>query len=63
MKKGQSLIEKGSNHIYQIVGRWDKSLVLMPVSEQDDQVLIYDLDELEGLVKEGHFRILYEKSK
>ena len=60
MKKGTLLTTKGGNKIYQIIGRWDKDIVLMPTSETDDQVLIYGPSELEGLIAEGHFRILPE---
>ena len=62
MKKGTLLITKGSNKIYQIVGRWGEDIVLMPTSETDDQVLIYGSGELDGLIEKEHFRILYEMS-
>ena len=60
MKKGTLLRSKDGNKIYQVIGRWDKDIVLMPTSETDDQVLIYGTSELEGLIAEGHFRILHE---
>lgn len=60
MKKGTFLIAKAGNKSYQIIGRWGSDIVLMQTSEKDDQVLIYSPSELDGLIEEGHFRILHE---
>jgi len=60
MKKGTLLRTRSSKNIYQIIGRWDKDIVLMPTSETDDQVLIYGPGELDRLIEDGHFRILPE---
>lgn len=60
MKKGTFLIAKSGNQIYQVVGRWDKDIVLMPTQGNDEQVLIYGAVELENLIAEGRFRRLYD---
>lgn len=60
MQKGDFLLTKDVKKVYQIVGRWDKDIVLAPVSEDTDQVLIYGAAELEGLISEGHFRKLHK---
>jgi hypothetical protein len=60
MKKGDFLITKTSEKIYQIVGRWDKDLVLAPVSSDDEQVLIYTASELETLISTGKLSKLYK---
>jgi hypothetical protein len=60
MKKGDFLIAKGSAKVYQIVGRWDRSVVLAPAGEDDEQVLIYTASELEELIAERQFSKLYK---
>lgn len=63
MKKGTLLVTGNGKKTYQIVGRWDRALVLADVSGNDDQVLIYEPDELQGLVDEKIFVILNEKNQ
>ncbi len=60
MQKGDFIIENSSKAIYQIVGRWERDIVLAPTSEDADQVLIYTASELEGLVSQGYFNKLYK---
>lgn len=60
MKKGELFITKGSNKVYQIVGRWDQEVVLAPLCETEEQVLIYTTTELEELIRLGHFRKLHQ---
>ncbi|NTW70660.1 MAG: hypothetical protein HGA49_00245 [Eubacteriaceae bacterium] len=60
MKKGELFRLNNTDSIYQVAGKWDLCIVLMPVSEKDDQVLVYELDELEALIREGRFRILHK---
>ena len=60
MKKGDFLITKNSDMVYQIAGRWGMEMVLASIKEDDEQVLIYTESELRTLISEGHFRKLYE---
>lgn len=60
MNRGDFLIAKGNDKVYQLVGRWDRDMVLAPTSEADEQVLIYTASELETLIETGHFRKLYQ---
>jgi hypothetical protein len=46
--------------VYQIVGRWDRSVVLAPVSDDDERVLIYTASEVEELIAEGQFGRLHK---
>jgi len=60
MKKGAYIITNGGKHVYQIIGRWGKEIVLAPVSDNDDQVLIYTASELDTLISEGKFNRLHK---
>lgn len=60
MQKGDFLITKDSKKIYQIAGYWDRNVVLAPVGDDSDQVLIYTASELESLISEGRFNKLYK---
>ena len=54
MKKGTTIACRDGKK-YTVAGRWDKDIVLAPVDEKDDQVLIYGGSELVGLINAGHF--------
>ncbi len=41
---------------YKVAGRWDSSIVLSPVEDQDDQCLIYTPGEIEELLETGKFQ-------
>src|SRR5450756_698577 len=56
MKKGTCITRRDGKE-YTVAGRWDKDIVLAPVDEKDDQVLIYGEIELAGLVETGHFNL------
>ena len=58
MKKGTVLIAKTSEKVYQIVGCWGKDIVLAPIHDDDDQVVIYTKTELEDFIESGNFRKL-----
>jgi hypothetical protein len=60
MQKGDYLLNKDGSKVYQIVGRYDRDVVLAIISEDSDEVLIYGAAELEGLISEGHFRKLHK---
>lgn len=60
MKKGTLLITRDAKKIYQVAGRWGKDIVILPMSDEDDQVLIYGAGELDSLIADGHFRKLHE---
>ena len=60
MQMGEFLLTKDGKRAYQYVGRWDKDIVLAPVIEGSDQVLIYGAAELDGLISTGHFRKLHK---
>lgn len=59
MQKGDYLLTKDGKRAYQIVGRFDRDIVLAIASEDSDEVLIYGAAELEGLISDGHFRKLH----
>lgn len=59
MQKGDYFIAKRSEKIYQLVGRWDKSLVLASAGD-DESVLIYTASELEELIATGEFGKLHK---
>ncbi len=42
--------------VYEVAGRWDSSIVLSPVEDQDDQCLIYTPGEIEELLESGKFQ-------
>lgn len=60
MQKGDYLLSRDGKKVYQIVGRYDRDVVLAIVSEDSDKILFYGADELEGLISEGHFRKLHK---
>lgn len=60
MQKGDYFIAKRSEKIYQLVGRWDKSLVLASTGDDDESVLIYTASELEELIATGEFGKLHK---
>lgn len=41
---------------YEVAGKWDSSIVLSPVEDQDDQCLIYTPGEMEELLETGKFQ-------
>lgn len=59
MKKGDYLVNK-SGRVYQIAGRWHRDLVLAPVEDDDEQVLIYTAAELDEVIGDGEFSKLYK---
>lgn len=59
MKKGDMFITKNKDKFYKFVGRAGIDVVLSPMEESDEQVLIYTPAEFEKLVAYGHFRKLY----
>lgn len=60
MKKGDYLIQRGSNTIYVIAGRWNKGIVLVDTDEDSEEILIYGAAELEMLISTGQFGKLYK---
>ena len=60
MKKGDYLINRESNKIYVIAGRWDKEIVLVETDEDSEEILIYGAAELEGLISAGQFGKLHK---
>jgi hypothetical protein len=60
MKKGDYLIQRGSNKIYVIAGRWDAEIVLADTDDDSEEILIYGAAELEKLISTGHFGKLYK---
>lgn len=59
MRKGDFFISRAKEQIYQIAGRWGKDVVLVPVDDSDEQVLIYTASELEELIGIGQFAKLH----
>jgi len=59
MTKGTLLIIARSKACFQVVGFWQKDVVLAPITEGDDQVLIYTQGELKELLDSGYFRKLH----
>ncbi len=60
MKKGAYILSKDGKHAYYIAGFWGKDIVLAPVNDDDDQVLIYTATEIETLISEGKFSKLHK---
>ena len=60
MKKGLILMLSGNYCLYKIVGRYGTNLVLLPLDEEKDQVLILEPDMLKEFIENGEF-IVYEK--
>ncbi len=60
MKKGAYILSKDGKSAYQIAGFWGKDVVLAPVNDDDDQVLIYTASELDTLISEGKFSRLHK---
>ncbi len=58
MQKGTYIIAKGEKHTYRVAGLWGNDIVLAPVNDDDDQVLIYNATELETLISERYFNKL-----
>ena len=52
--------DTGSGRKYQIVGLKGTDIVLMPMDEDDDQVLVYTRSEMKELIGKGNFRKLLE---
>lgn len=63
MKKGMLLSEGHGKRVYQVAGTWNGCFVLAPVDPLDEQVLIYEKNELQGLIDTGHFNLADEKSE
>lgn len=63
MQKGDLLITRKVQSVYQIVGRWDGEIVLANINDDSDEVLVYGPSELENLISEGRFRKLYKIGK
>jgi len=59
MQKGDFFISRDKEKIYQIVGRWGKDVVLVPLDDADEQVLMYTASELEELISIGQFGKLH----
>lgn len=59
MKKGEIFKTEGKDKFYQIAGRFGKDIVLAPMDEKDEQVLIYSASELEELIGIGEFGKLH----
>lgn len=59
MQRGDIFKVKDKEKFYQIVGRWGKDIVLAPMDEHDEQVLIYTASELEELIGLGQFGKLH----
>jgi len=53
MKKKERFKMAHSNTVYEIAGRWEGSIVLSPVDNQDDRCLIYTPGEMEQLLQTG----------
>lgn len=60
MQKGDYLLSRDCKNVYQVVGRYGRDVVLAIISEESDEVLIYDAAELERLITTGYFRKLHK---
>ena len=63
MKKGDIYKVKGKELFYQLVGYWGEDLVFAPVSEEENQVQIYCIDEVQDFIKSGYFSKLHQVTK
>jgi hypothetical protein len=59
MKKGDYIVNKQGNKVYQMVGRWGREIVLAIANEDSEEVLVYGAKELEEMIAEGWFRKLH----
>lgn len=59
MKKGDIYKINGQEKFFQIVGYFGGDLVLAPMSEEEDQVLVYSREEMSDFICSGYFNKLY----
>lgn len=55
IQKGDRFRTTYSNQVYEVAGRWDRSIVLMPINSKDEECLIYSAGEIEELLETGRF--------
>lgn len=59
MKKGDYIVNKQGNKVYQMVGRWGREIVLAITNEDSEEILVYGSRELEDLIADGCFSKLH----
>ena len=55
MKKGDIFKIRDQEGTYKIVGYYGSDLVLAPMAEDEDQVLVYCQSEVEDFISTGYF--------
>lgn len=63
MKKDDIYKVKGKDLFYQLVGYFGNDLVLAPMNEDDDQVLVYSPSEMSDFISTGYFGKLHPVNK
>lgn len=63
MKKGTLITIRNGKKVYQVVGRYEKDIVLADTSENGDEVLIYGPTELQGLIEDKRFELVLDGKK
>lgn len=59
MKKGDYIVNKQGNKVFQMVGRWGREIVLAIANEDSEEVLVYGAKELDEMIADGWFRKLH----
>lgn len=63
MVKGDIYKVNGKERFFQMVGYFGGDLVFAPMSEDEDQVLIYSRDEVKDFISSGYFSKLHPVAK
>jgi len=53
LRKGNIFKLKHSGHSYMIVGKWCGDIVLSPIDADDEECLIYTINEINEFIEEG----------
>lgn len=63
MVKGDIYKVKGEEKFFQMVGYFGGDLVFAPMNKDEDQVLIYNRDEVKDFISSGYFSKLHLAKK
>lgn len=55
LSKGTLIQSVRTGSTYQIAGKWSGNLVFAPISDADDECLLYQAGELQELIDTGEF--------
>lgn len=60
MKKGDIFKFRNQESFYKIVGYFGRDLVLAPMNENENQVLVYTQSEMKDFISTGYFSKLHK---